>query len=211
MHDDRLDQPLRWRKPRLVFVNSMSDLYHPNVSTEFVDKVFATMILAERHVFQILTKRPVRMAKYLESGAKALIERWSQAARERFSKDCTPEYPPQNVWLGTSVEGEKTMSRIDVLRTVDAQVRFLSLEPLLGPLPDLNLDRIDWVIVGGESGAQARPMKKEWVVSIRDQCQVAGIPFFFKQWGGRHCKEKGRMLDGKTWSEMPYNLDDATD
>lgn len=206
LHDDRLDTPLSWQKPRLVFVDSMSDLFHPAVPFDFIDKVFAAMILAPNHVFQILTKRPERMAEYMDAGCATLTERWSAASRERFSKFADPDYPPENVWLGTSVESQKVTDRIDSLRSIDASVRFLSLEPLLSRLPNLDLENIDWVIVGGESGHQARRMAGDWVREIRDQCQEADVPFFFKQWGGRHSKEGGRELDGEKWSEMPQEI-----
>jgi protein gp37 len=203
-HDDRLDQPLSWSKPRLVFVDSMSDLFHPGVDFEFIDKVFASMALAGDHIFQILTKRPERMAEYMRR--ERLSERWAEAASERFSRSLNSTEPLENVWLGTSVEDEEVTDRIDDLRSITASVRFLSLEPLLGPLPDLSLEGIDWVIVGGESGNQARPMKEEWVRDIRDQCQESDVPFFFKQWGGRHSKEGGRELDKEEWNQMPRGV-----
>ena len=202
-HEDRLEEPLHWRKPRRVFANSMSDLFHPQVADSFIDKVFATMALAPTHTFQLLTKRPGRMAEYLGAGAPALKTRWREAADQRFGQVSDITYPLPNVWLGTSVEDTDALHRVDALRPVDAAVRFLSLEPLLGKIIGLDLARIDWVIVGGESGHQARPMKKEWVTAIRDQCQRERVPFFFKQWGGWHSKANGRELDGRTWSEMP--------
>jgi protein gp37 len=202
-HDDRLDTPLRWRKPRLVFVNSMSDLFHPGIPSAFVDKVFTAMALSPDHTFQILTKRPERMSEYMDAGKTALMARWTQAAQERFDKSLNVPYPLPNVWLGTSVEDETVLERIDALRPIDATVRFLSLEPLLGEIKSLNLNRIDWVIVGGESGHSARPMEERWVTTIRDQCKSESVPFFFKQWGGRHSKANGRELDGRTWDEMP--------
>jgi len=156
---DRLDQPLRWAKPRRIFVNSMSDLFHPDVPVEFIDRVVAVMIQAPQHQFQVLTKRPKRMRRVLGS----------------------LELP--NVWLGTSIEADRYTFRADHLRATPAAVRFLSLEPLLGPLPSLDLTGIDWVIVGGESGPKARPMHPDWVRDIRDRCVAAGVPFFFKQWG----------------------------
>lgn len=204
-HDDRLDEPLSWRKPRLVFVDSMSDLYHPAVRRDFIDKVFAAMIIAEKHHFQILTKRPDRMNAYMNAGETELKERWETAARERFSQVLDPEFPPENVWLGTSVENSKVTHRVDELRKAPAEVRFLSCEPLLGPLSDLDLTGIDWVIVGGESGHGARPMKKEWATEIRDKCREAEVPFFFKQWGGQHSKVGGRQLEGEVWSQMPVS------
>lgn len=183
MHEDRLHEPLSWRKPRLVFVDSMSDLFHPAVPFEFIDKVWAAMALAEAHVFQILTKRPDRMAEYLAAGEDELQNRWMQAAQETFSRAWMPTYPLENVWLGTSVEDEEVAERMDDLRRVDAAIRFLSLEPLLGPLSALDLEGMDWVIVGGESGSNARPMNPDWVRSIRKACEETNVPFFFKQWG----------------------------
>lgn len=179
LHEDLLELPLRWRQPRLVFVNSMSDLFHPKVPTAFIQAVFEVMATAERHTFQVLTKRPKRAA---------------------VLTDALPWSP--NVWLGTSVEQQDYISRINDLRRTDAAVRFLSLEPLLGPL-ELDLDRIGWVIAGGESGPGARPVNVEWIRSIRDQCSAARVPFFFKQWGGRTPKAGGRELDGRTWDQMP--------
>lgn len=177
---DVLDEPLRWRRPRVVFVNSMSDLFHENVPEQFIKDVFDIMAEADRHTFQILTKRADRLA---EVAARLL---W-----------------PSNVWMGVSVENEDYLHRIDRLREVPAQVRFLSLEPLVGPLPDLDLNGIHWVIVGGESGPGSRPMKKTWVRDIRRQCRKAGVPFFFKQWGGVRKKQTGRKLDGRIYDEMP--------
>lgn len=182
----RLELPLRWAKPRRIFVNSMSDLFHPDVPDEFIENVFDTMSRAEHHQFQVLTKRPERACK--------MIGRlpW-----------------PQNVWMGVSVENQHWTVRIDALRKVPAAVRFLSCEPLLGSL-QLDLAGVDWVIVGGESGTHARRMQGEWVSEIRDQCALAGVAFFFKQWGahdstGRRVgkKKAGRMLGGSTWDEMP--------
>jgi protein gp37 len=179
LHEDLLELPMRWRAPRTVFVNSMSDLFHPKVPTNFIRRVFATMELAERHTFQVLTKRPKR--------AVALA----------------PKLPwPTNVWLGVSVEDQDRAWRVDDLRKVPAAVRFLSCEPLLGPL-ELNYASIGWVIVGGESGPGARRMDVSWVRQIQDACRTAGIAFFFKQWGGRTPKAGGRELDGRTYDEMP--------
>jgi len=175
-----IDAPLSWKKPRIVFVNSMSDLFHEDIPETFIRQVFATMRKAHWHTFQVLTKRSERL--------KALGPKLDW---------------PRNVWMGVSVENCDVQSRIDDLRTVRSAVRFLSLEPLLGPLPNLNLDDIHWAIVGGESGPGARPMKPEWVLDIRDQCTQAGIPFFFKQWGGVFKKRNGRELDGKIWSQYP--------
>lgn len=179
-HPDALDIPLRWRKPRTIFVNSMSDLFHEQVPDEFVRDVFGVMEQADWHRYQVLTKRPERAA--------ALSD----------------ELPwPQQVWLGVSVESERYTSRVNLLRECGAATKFLSLEPLLGPLPSLNLDDIDWVIVGGESGPGARPMDPQWARDIRDQCIEAGVPFYFKQWGGVFKKRHGRILDGRTWDDMP--------
>lgn len=177
---DALGEPLRWKRPRMVFVNSMSDLFHDRVPAEFVKRVFATMHAAHWHTFQVLTKRP---------------ERCLELARQLAW--------PSNVWMGTSIEHNEYVRRADLLRRVPAAVRFLSLEPLLSSLPDLDLGGIHWVIVGGESGPGARPMKLEWVQEIHRACRDAQVPFFFKQWGGIRKKAAGRMLDGKTWNEMP--------
>ena len=179
-HPEALEIPLRWRKPRTIFVNSMSDLFHYQVPDQFVRDVFGVMEQAHWHRYQVLTKRPERVAAL------------------------THELPwPQQVWLGVSVESSRYLDRIDLLRQCGAVTKFLSLEPLLGPLPDLNLDGIDWVIVGGESGPGARPMEAGWARDIRDQCIEAGVPFHFKQWGGVFKKRHGRELDGRTWDEMP--------
>lgn len=180
VHPDSLDVPRRWRQPRTVFVNSMSDLFHARVPLAFVQQVVETMRDTPQHTYQLLTKRARRL--------RLLSDRidW-----------------PDNVWVGTSVESAETMHRIEELRHVDVGVRFLSLEPLLGPLPDLDLTRIGWVIVGGESGPKARPIEASWVRAIRDQCREQGVPFFFKQWGGRTPKSGGRELDGRTWDSMP--------
>jgi protein gp37 len=180
LHPDQLTLPLRWRNPRRIFVNSMSDLFHEAVPDDFVVQAFDVMGRAHWHVFQVLTKR-----------AERLVELAPKLS-----------WPP-NVWQGVSVETSKYLSRIRLLREAPAAVRFLSLEPLLGPLPELPLDGIDWVIVGGESGPEHRRLKPEWVREIRDQCQKAGIPFFFKQWGGRTPKAGGRVLDRQEWNEMP--------
>jgi len=180
MHEHMLDLPLSWRKPRMIFVNSMSDLFHRAVPVEFIQRVFDVMRQASRHTFQVLTKRSERLLRL----SRQLL--W-----------------PGNVWAGVSVENQDHAFRIEHLTQTTTQVKFLSLEPLLGPLPTLNLEGIDWVIVGGESGPGARPMDAEWVIDIRDQCFAAGAPFFFKQWGGFNKKSKGRLLDGRTWDEMP--------
>ena len=180
LHDDLVDLPRRLRRPRLIFVNSMSDLFHEDVPEEFIRKVFATMKACPQHTFQALTKRSARL------------------------KEMAPQLPwPDNVWMGTSVEDERVIERIEDLRQVPAHVRFLSCEPLLGALDNLNLSGIGWVIVGGESGPGARPMHKEWVESIQQQCQDANVPFFFKQWGGVRKHRTGRELNGRTYDELP--------
>jgi protein gp37 len=179
-HPDVVGLPLTWRQPRLVFVNSMSDLFHPAVPEEFILEVFAVMADAHQHTFQVLTKRSQR----LRSMAKRL------------------EWPP-NVWMGVSVENARYRFRIDHLRTVPAKVRFLSIEPLIGPVGDLDLSGVHWVIAGGESGPKARAVDMAWVTDIRDQCVEAGVAFFFKQWGGRTPKAGGRLLEGIVWDEMP--------
>lgn len=179
----RLIQPLSWKAPRRVFVNSMSDLFHEDVPEEFIRSVFEIMDAAHWHAFQVLTKRAERLA------------------------ELAPRLPwSENVWQGVSVESERYLPRIDHLRRVDAAVRVLSLEPLLGPLPRLPLDGISWVIVGGESGFNHRPIEPHWVRDIRDQCIRKGVAFFFKQWGGRTPKARGRRLDGKEWNQMPVPL-----
>jgi protein gp37 len=180
VHQHMLDLPLRWVKPRSIFVNSMSDLLHPSVPEEFIYSVFTIMNRAHWHVFQVLTKRAGRLA----------------------SLDKNLEWAP-NIWMGVSVEADHYIDRIDALRCTRAHTKFLSLEPLLGPLPELDLSFIDWVIVGGESGPRARPMQPAWVRDIRDQCVVAGVPFFFKQWGGTNKKRSGRQLDGRIWDQRP--------
>ena len=175
-----LELPLRWRKPQTIFVNSMSDLFHVDVPAEYVAQVFDVMARAHWHRFQVLTKRADRLR------ALAAELTW-----------------PSNVWMGVSVESDRYRSRVDDLRATAAQTKFLSIEPLLGPLPDLNLHGIDWVIVGGESGPGARPMNPDWVTDLCDQCQMANVPFFFKQWGGPNKKAAGRVLQGREWNEMP--------
>jgi len=179
-HEHVLEAPLGWKKPQMIFVNSMSDLFHEDVPEPFLHRVFDVMARAHWHTFQVLTKR----AERLEQLSPSL--RW-----------------PSNVWMGVSVETADYVFRIDHLRRTGARTKFLSLEPLLGPLPGLDLRGIDWVIVGGESGPGARPMQESWVLEIRDQCRAASVPFFFKQWGGRNKKEAGRLLQGQTWDEMP--------
>lgn len=177
---EKLEEPLSWTKPRRIFVNSMSDLFHERVPENFVQAVFEVMEKATWHTFQILTKRSARV------------------------RELAPRLPwPSNVWQGVSVENARYTCRISDLQHVPAAVRFLSVEPLLGPIPSLPLDGISWVIVGGESGPKHRPLQAAWVREIRDQCVDARVPFFFKQWGGRTPKAGGRVLDGKRWDEMP--------
>ena len=181
IHDDLVNLPLRWRQPRLIFVNSMSDLFHEKVPVAFIRQVFETMERCPHHTFQVLTKRSKRLAKIAGSLP------W-----------------PQNVWMGVTVENDDVTHRINDLQKVSASIRFLSCEPLLGPLDNLPLDGIHWVIVGGESGQNARPLKKDWVDSILQQCREAKVPFFFKQWGGVRKHVNGRKLHGKTYDEMPF-------
>lgn len=277
LRPDKLDQPLRWKRPRRIFVNSMSDLFHPEVSDDFIDQVFAVMALCPQHTFQVLTKRPERMAEYFRHHyrhAKVEIEAAAISidAGVEEEGEVTFDWPLPNVWLGVSVENQKAADeRIPLLLQTPAAVRFLSCEPLLGPV-DLNAvprtdnayfvwrgekgcitdpnepddyvywhkrDQINWVIVGGESGHKARPMHPDWVRSLRDQCQAAGVPFFFKQWGEwaqvheLRCNEPGikgkpwfnfdpdtalcrigkqaagRLLDGRTWDEFPSLIGDT--
>lgn len=179
-HEAELTRPYEWTKPRKVFVNSMSDLFHEDVPLDFIQRVFGTMNDCPQHQFQVLTKR----AELLEQYSPALG--WSP-----------------NIWMGVSVEDHRVQFRIDHLRRCGAHVKFLSLEPLLGPLPDLDLEGIHWVIVGGESGRKPRPMQQEWVEDIRQQCLRAGVAFFFKQWGGINKKAAGRTLNGRTYDAMP--------
>lgn len=186
LHPHMIEKPLEWKKPSIIFVNSMSDLFHQDVPEDFIIAVFETMNKASWHQFQVLTKRPERV---LEMNKKL---RWTK-----------------NIWMGTSVENSDYTDRIDILRKTSAKIKFLSLEPLLGALPDMNLKKIDWVIVGGESGFKARPMKQEWVVDIQEQCLEASVPFFFKQWGGKNKKQTGRLLNGRTWDEMPNAFEAA--
>jgi protein gp37 len=181
---ERLDVPLRWKAPRMIFVNSMSDLFHDRVPDDFIAQVFATMRKATQHTFQVLTKRAERLADWY---------------------DRHPQFEMlPNVWIGVSVEDRKYgLARLPWLRRVTSFVRFLSVEPLLEDLGPIDLSGIDWVIAGGESGPGARPMKPEWAIGVRDQCRAAGVPFFFKQWGGVWKKRNGRVLEGRTWDEMP--------
>jgi protein gp37 len=183
LHEHTLGIPLHWRKPKRIFVNSMSDLFQDEVPLSFIQAVFAVMRKASQHQFQVLTKRGERL---LELNKKL---KWAP-----------------NIWMGVSVESKKYAFRIDLLRATDAHVKFLSLEPLLGPLQNLELSGIDWVIVGGESGPKARPMDPVWVREIRDQCRAAEVAFFFKQWGGTRKSWTGRELDGRTWNEYPHHV-----
>jgi protein gp37 len=180
LHPDLLDVPHKWRQPRVVFVNSMSDLFHEDIPDAFIQRVFATMRDCPQHTFQVLTKRAERLAAL------------------------APRLPwPHNVWMGVSVEDARVVNRIGYLQQAPAAVRFLSLEPLIGPLEGLRLEGIDWAIVGGESGPRARPMKPEWVKSILRQCRAASVAFFFKQWGGVRKDMTGRKLNGTFYNEMP--------
>lgn len=181
---ERLEQPLKWKKPRMVFVNSMSDLFHKDVPSEFIESVFEVMERADWHIFQVLTKRSSLMKKFVNARYKG-------------------EPAPKHIWLGTSVEDETKRSRIKHIQDTNATVRFLSIEPLIGPPGTLDLAGIEWVIVGGESGPSARPMQLAWARSVRDQCIEQGVPFFFKQWGGYRPKSGGRELDGREWNEFP--------
>jgi protein gp37 len=183
LHEHALELPLKWKKPQTIFVNSMSDLFLKGIPKEFIIKVFNVMAKAHWHTFQVLTKRSERLLE--------------------LSKEL-PWAP--NIWMGVTVENKDYTFRIDHLRKTGGHLKFLSIEPLLGPIPNLNLDGIDWVIVGGESGPGARPMEARWVFDILDQCQEASVPFFFKQWGGTRKKKAGRLLDGRTWDEMPVIL-----
>jgi len=186
LHPDLLDVPRGWRQPRVVFVNSMSDLFHDDIPLAYIQRVFATMRDCPHHTFQVLTKRSERLA------------------------ELAPQLPwPKNVWMGVSVEDARVLGRVHDLQRVPAAVRFLSLEPLIGPLDALPLQGIHWAIVGGESGPKARPMRKEWVTSIFLQCRVARVPFFFKQWGGVRKDLTGRELNGKIYDEMPETLQPA--
>lgn len=177
---ERLETPVRWKQPRRIFVNSMSDLFHRDVPDDFIRKVFEVMARAHWHSFQVLTKRSARLAKL------------------------SPTLPwPSHIWAGVSIEADRFVWRADHLREVPAQVRFISAEPLLGPLPRLSLTNIQWLISGGESGPGCRPCELDWVRDLRDRCTQAGVAFFHKQWGGRTPKTGGRLLDGRTWDEMP--------
>lgn len=182
-HEHALELPLHWKRPQTIFVNSMSDLFHEKVPLKFILRVFDVMARADRHRYQILTKRSSRLAELASE---------------------LPWAP--HIWMGVSVENRSYTYRIDHLRTTGAAVKFVSFEPLLGPVPDVDLKDMDWVIVGGESGPKARPMEEQWVLEIRDQCLAAGVPFFFKQWGGTNKKRAGRMLRGRTWEGMPAKV-----
>ena len=187
LRPERLSQPLSWKRPRMIFANSMSDLFHKDVPTEFIDKVFETMETADWHVFQVLTKRSSLMRDYL---------------RRRYGS----RLAPRHIWCGVSVEDNKAAARIRHLQDAPLLTRFLSIEPLLGPVGDIDIEGISWVIVGGESGPNARPMKREWAIEVRDFCKRKGIPFFFKQWGGRTPKAGGRLLDEREYNDVPAYL-----
>jgi protein gp37 len=182
--EERLAHPTKWKRPRLIFVNSMSDLFHEGIPDDYIRRVFAVMVCNERHTFQVLTKR-----------------------HERLSQLAADLPWPRNVWMGVSIENRRFVHRADHLREVPAAVRFISAEPLLGPLEGLELGGIDWLIAGGESGPRHRPVKVDWLQDVRDQCLSAEVPFFFKQWGGRTSKSGGRALDGRRWDEMPSPVD----
>jgi protein gp37 len=184
LRPERLAQPLGWKRPRMIFVNSMSDLFHKGIPKEFIAAVFDTMEKANWHTYQILTKRSSLMLKFIN---------------ERYKKHPAPPH----MWFGVSIEDAQAASRIEHLRRANATIRFLSIEPLIAPMETLRLDDIAWVIVGGESGWGARPIKAEWVTDIRDQCVAARVAFFFKQWGGRSPKANGRLLDGREWNQFP--------
>lgn len=182
VHKDLLEVPLDIKQPKMIFVNSMSDLFHKDVPDAIIVKVFETMNKAHWHTFQVLTKRPERVLAMDQAG----LLKWSP-----------------NIWMGTTVENDKYIDRIDKLRETKANIKFLSCEPLLGSLKDISLEKIDWVIVGGESGPKSREMKKEWVLELKDLCEKDGVAFFFKQWGGVNKKKNGRLLDGKTYDGYP--------
>lgn len=186
LHPDVLQEPIQWAKPQMIFVNSMSDLFHKDVPLEFIQQIFDIMRQAHWHTFQVLTKRAERLLEI----------------------DPLLVWPP-NVWMGVSVENGDYVDRVYFLKQTHAKMKFLSCEPLLGALPSLPLDGIQWVIVGGESGPGARPVEREWVTGIRDQCVHAGVPFFFKQWGGTRKKKAGRLLEGQTWDELPNSFSPA--
>ncbi len=185
IHEDELQKPYEWRKPKIVFVNSMSDLFHKSVPIQFIQRVFKVMNENPKHIFQVLTKRADILASYDKKG----ILSWSD-----------------NIWMGVSVESKTFSNRIELLRKTNAKIKFLSCEPLIGPLENLNLSEIDWVIVGGESGRRPRRMNREWVIDIKAQCEENNVSFFFKQWGGTNKKKAGRLLEGKIYSEMPGEI-----
>jgi protein gp37 len=224
VHPTTLPDPLGWRKPRVVFVNSMSDLGHARVPREFVARVFAVMAATPRHTYQVLTKRPERLARMLTDecrcGAGHAPGVHFRSEMEWAATPHSPTYVPglesglyhrmhwplPNVWIGTSIEDDEHCCRADRLRETPAAVRFISAEPLLGPLPSLDLAGVDWLIAGGESGPKARPVDPAWVRDLRDRCNGAGTAFFFKQWGGQTPKAGGRELDGREWSEYPEEV-----
>jgi len=179
-HKSELDLPFSWNKPRMIFVNSMSDLFHEDMPLTFIQEVFRVMNECSQHTFQVLTKRSDILVQY------SSLLNWTS-----------------NIWIGVTVENNQVVQRIDDLRKTSAFIKFLSLEPLLTDLGELNLNSIDWVIAGGESGPNARPIKKEWVLNIKDQCKTHGIPFFFKQWGGRNKKANGCLIDGESFKQLP--------
>lgn len=180
LHLDKVDEPRKWKKPRVIFVNSMSDLFHKDVPLEFIQKVFKTMNETPQHTYQVLTKRSERLAEISHLLA------WAD-----------------NIWMGVSVENEKVMNRIEDLKICGATTKFISAEPLIGPIPNMDLSGIHWMIVGGESGFKARPIEKDWVIDIKNQCYEYDVAFFFKQWGGKNKKKAGRLLDGVEYNEMP--------
>ena len=180
LHPHTLNEPYAWKKAKVIFVNSMSDLFHKDVPLEFIQKVFQTMNETPHHTYQVLTKRADRLAELSQH------LNWTD-----------------NIWMGTSIEDERVIDRLIHLKECDAKFKFLSMEPLLGPIPSIDLSGIDWVIVGGESGHKARPIEEQWVLDIRDQCQAQNVKFFFKQWGGRNKKKNGRLLQGKEYNDMP--------
>jgi protein gp37 len=183
LHEDKIDEPRKWKKDRVIFVNSMSDLFHPDVPLEFIQRVFKTMNETPQHTYQVLTKRSERLAELSDKLT------WTE-----------------NIWMGVSIEDYKVMNRMDGLKYCEAKTKFISAEPLLGPLYNMDLKNIHWVIVGGESGFKARPIDKAWVIDIKNQCDNQNVPFFFKQWGGKNKKKSGNLLDGKKYEAFPNNL-----
>ena len=180
LHEEALSIPLKWKKSKVIFVNSMSDLFHKDVPIDFIQKIFSVMRQAHWHIFQILTKR------------SDVLLHWDKQIDW-----------PENVWMGVSVENQRYANRVNDLIKTHAKIKFISIEPLLGPIEKINLEKIDWVIVGGESGPNSRPMKEEWVINLKNQCIKKNVPFFFKQWGGTNKKKAGRILENRTWDEMP--------